>query len=257
MNITASDRASLIRLASSLPAGDESRRAILAGLSKSSAQTYTSKVDPVDEEKVQKVLKDKSFTGKVTYSKGKLTYDNGTIAQEFQAALGRIDVDIDIKKTAAGSSNFGLPFLTDGTTARWVFDSAYPKYDKNNPAAGNSKDWGDGKIRSPQVVTEAQFSSQLTGTSFSLYPQKIQTKWTVWSYPNSHSSPLQEGIAKGANHFERARAMAVNWIEAQLATQEATIREYVNTFESQARAFRAESKSDLLASLPPHVSVPW
>ena len=32
MNITASDRATLVRLASSLPKGDESRRAILAGL---------------------------------------------------------------------------------------------------------------------------------------------------------------------------------------------------------------------------------
>lgn len=34
MNITASDRASLLRLASSLPLGDESRRAILSGLKK-------------------------------------------------------------------------------------------------------------------------------------------------------------------------------------------------------------------------------
>lgn len=33
-NLTASDRKSLIRLASSLPAGDKSRRAILAGLNK-------------------------------------------------------------------------------------------------------------------------------------------------------------------------------------------------------------------------------
>ena len=38
MNITASDRASLLRLASSLPVGDESRRAILSGL-KRVAQT--------------------------------------------------------------------------------------------------------------------------------------------------------------------------------------------------------------------------
>ena len=38
MNITASDKASLLRLASSLPAGDETRRAILAGLQRVSAE---------------------------------------------------------------------------------------------------------------------------------------------------------------------------------------------------------------------------
>ncbi len=36
-NLTASDRSSLIKLASTLPRGDETRKAILAGLSKTSA----------------------------------------------------------------------------------------------------------------------------------------------------------------------------------------------------------------------------
>ena len=39
MNVTASDRASLLRLAASLPVGDESRRAILSGLKKASPET--------------------------------------------------------------------------------------------------------------------------------------------------------------------------------------------------------------------------
>lgn len=43
-NLTASNRKSLIRLASTLPAGSEERRAILAGLSKSAAD-----VDPKAE----------------------------------------------------------------------------------------------------------------------------------------------------------------------------------------------------------------
>ena len=38
MNITASDKTVLLRLASSLPVGDESRRAILAGLGKAAAK---------------------------------------------------------------------------------------------------------------------------------------------------------------------------------------------------------------------------
>jgi len=37
-NLTASDKKTLIRLASSLPKGDKSRRAILAGLSKVAAK---------------------------------------------------------------------------------------------------------------------------------------------------------------------------------------------------------------------------
>lgn len=45
MNITASDRASLLRLASSLPVGDESRRAILAGLKVASFPTSISLSD--------------------------------------------------------------------------------------------------------------------------------------------------------------------------------------------------------------------
>lgn len=38
MNLTSSDRSSLLRLAASLPAGDESRRAILAGLRESASR---------------------------------------------------------------------------------------------------------------------------------------------------------------------------------------------------------------------------
>ena len=54
MNITASDRTSLIRLAASLPVGDECRRAILAGLK--SAFTYSG--IPENEKEILMIVKD-------------------------------------------------------------------------------------------------------------------------------------------------------------------------------------------------------
>ena len=45
-NLTSSDRASLIRLASTLPAGSAERKAILAGLRKTSGEGASSEVGP-------------------------------------------------------------------------------------------------------------------------------------------------------------------------------------------------------------------
>lgn len=57
-NLTATDRKSLIRLASSLPAGDKSRRAIIAGLDKVAAKRIVLEgLDPATHKEIAKAFK--------------------------------------------------------------------------------------------------------------------------------------------------------------------------------------------------------
>lgn len=77
-NLAASDRSALIRLASSLPKGDENRRAILAGLNKVSSDLYE-----VAEKNGGEVRRNP--TGSVTvFFRGK---DSLMRAKEFQKSL--------------------------------------------------------------------------------------------------------------------------------------------------------------------------
>ena len=59
--ITASDRKSLIRLASSLPKGDKSRRAILAGLKKTATDKLTLRLDPSIHQEINDIYKKLKF----------------------------------------------------------------------------------------------------------------------------------------------------------------------------------------------------
>lgn len=66
-NITASDRKSLIRLASSLPKGDKSRRAILAGLNKTAAKKLTLRLDPSVHQEINGIYKRLKFRTQLAY----------------------------------------------------------------------------------------------------------------------------------------------------------------------------------------------
>ena len=91
MNLTATDRASLIRLASSLPVGDENRRAILEGL-KVAASRLTKKGD---------VLVSRSSTGRESWEVFYMVTDlpkstgipNSILVQQLQAVEVQSDTD--------------------------------------------------------------------------------------------------------------------------------------------------------------------
>ena len=89
-SLTAADRKSLIRLASSLPKGDKSRRAILAGLSKVAAKkvvlegldprTHKEILNAID--KVKRTLKDSNFVAYSDIFKGSLKEASPTLYVE-------------------------------------------------------------------------------------------------------------------------------------------------------------------------------
>lgn len=125
MRITASDRSSLIRLASELPAGSQERRAILSGLSKVAAKA---------EEPFQKV-EGAPYRGAMDKIRGVTTM------RQLKVLSALLDKVFEKKPSAAdlrllkdyGVGQDGLKNLADGSGYMlWVTDSEGTEFDVFN-----------------------------------------------------------------------------------------------------------------------------